>query len=154
MRTDYVVGGIIASDVVGNQGNRVAFMMRDIATDETVMLADLAEHGSEDKVLLGKWFVYTDNISSFMIPAITKALQSSDVIFIDEIASMQLLCDDFKEFVMSDILSNSHKRIFVTIAKRIYDDYDDCINLHMRSIATDVVCMRSQYSHPSNPNTI
>lgn len=133
------VGGVIASDIVGNNCDRAGFIMNDVATDETVMLADLVN--SCEKINLGKWFVYVDNIKSFMIPAIANALETCDVVFIDEIANMQLLSSEFRSFIMSDRLTTSNKKIFVTIAKTIYDDHKNDVSRYMRSVTDDVVLL-------------
>ncbi len=139
VRNDYTVGGIVASDIRDEQGDRVGFVMNNVGTGETAMLADLTEYSN--KVQFGKWFVYQDNIKGFMLPVITKALRNCDVVFIDEIASMQLLCNDFKQFIISDALTISYKRIFITIAKTVYDSHENYIGNYMRSIADDVVLL-------------
>ena len=139
LHNTYKVGGVIASDIRDDNGDRTGFVMKDVATNETVMLADLACGGG--KVNLGKWYVYVDNIENFMIPAIANALETCDVIFIDEVASMQLLSEGFKSFILSDKLVTNNKTIFITIAKIIYDDHENDVDKYIRNIADNVVLL-------------
>ena len=84
-------GGIIGKELLVC-GHRVGFSLIDIATGQEGILAHIHQRIGPK---IGKYTVNLDTIHNIGIPAIRSAIQSKDLVVIDEFAPMELVSPDF-----------------------------------------------------------
>lgn len=144
----YSVGGVVCSDERDADNRRSGFIAKDISNDNCKVLSvlhDASDMYISNVVKVGKWNVNIDNIGSFIVPAMERAIKTKDVIVLDEIAPMQLLSDTFVEFIACHLLSVTVKPTIVTMAKVLYESKDNTLinrikaksNMHIDLINRD-----------------
>lgn len=109
------VGGFISREV-REAGVRTGFVIVDLSTGEEAYLARVG--GGLPKV--GKYTVLVSELERVGVRAVLKALESSDVVVIDEIGPMELYSQLFKETVVKAL--NSLKPVIATIHFRARED--------------------------------
>ena len=82
-------------------GHRVGFVVRDLRGDQAV----LAHQDSDSPVRVGRFGVDVDAFARVAMPALRRAIESADIIVIDEIARMELACPGFSELVSAAMAS-------------------------------------------------
>lgn len=90
LQSEYAVGGVLTPERRVD-GERVGFLLRDLATGATTTLASVDR---ETGPSIGKYRVDVDAVNGFGVDAIEHA-RDADVVVIDEIAPMQLCSDQF-----------------------------------------------------------
>ncbi|MCX8181086.1 MAG: NTPase [Thermofilaceae archaeon] len=106
--TGLVIGGFISREE-RREGTRVGFIMIDLMTGEEAYLARVGE----GRPRVGKYVVLVDELDRLGVGAILTALNSADVVIIDEIGPMELLSTSFKRAVRSAL--DSSKPVIATI---------------------------------------
>lgn len=92
----FKVGGMLSREVRSG-GSRVGFEILSLSDNEHGWLASVnQEHGPQ----VGKYRVNLDDLNHVGVGAIMKAIESCDVVAIDEIGPMELYSDKFRETVM------------------------------------------------------
>ncbi len=109
------VGGFISREV-REAGVRTGFVIVDLSTGEEAYLARVG--GGLPRV--GKYTVLVSELERVGVRAVFKALESSDVVVIDEIGPMELYSQLFKEAVVKAL--NSFKPVIATIHFRARED--------------------------------
>lgn len=88
------VGGIMTPEL--KEGNvRIGFLIVDVFTGESAVMAKSGKGFPR----IGKYVVYTENISRLGVNAIRRAVKEADLIIIDEIGKMELLAGPFIDAV-------------------------------------------------------
>jgi nucleoside-triphosphatase len=95
-------GGIIGKEVLVC-GHRVGFSLIDIATGESGVLAHIHQRVGPK---IGKYTVNLDTLHDIAIPAIRHAIESKDLVVIDEFAPMELVSPEFLPIVELALLSD------------------------------------------------
>ena len=106
------VGGMVTEAIIEN-GERVGFQVEDWATKEKAVMAHVDLHS---KVMVGSYGVDLDAIERVGIPAIERAIESSDVIVIDEVGKMEVESPQFSVVVKKAL--ESDKPILLTLHKK------------------------------------
>ena len=97
----YTVGGMISRGVRGDKA-RIGFEILDLATSRRGWLARI-NHKNGPQV--GKYRVNIESLHNIGAQAITRAVESCDIIAIDEIGPMELFSEKFKEAVQKALES-------------------------------------------------
>lgn len=105
------VGGVTCLEIREN-GRRVGFNIVDVSNDKKGMLAHVKCEGPH----VGKYGVNLKDLNEIGVPAIENAVKSSDYIFIDEIAPMELHSKHFCSAV--EAAMDSKKPVIAVIHKR------------------------------------
>jgi nucleoside-triphosphatase len=95
----YQVGGMISNEQLENR-SRVGFVVRDIATEETGLLAHVDQ---PEGPKVGKYKVDLKGLNSVGVKSLVDAINISDVIVVDEIGPMELYSASFKEAVLESM---------------------------------------------------
>ena len=95
-------GGIVGKEVLVC-GHRVGFSLIDIATGESGVLAHIHQRVGPK---IGKYTVNLDTLHDIAIPAIRHAIESKDLVVIDEFAPMELVSPEFLPIVELALLSD------------------------------------------------
>ncbi|MEM2213949.1 MAG: NTPase [Candidatus Nezhaarchaeales archaeon] len=106
----FKVGGIVTLEVRDHRGDRVGFKIVDI---ESGAEAQLASVSSAPGPRVGKYLVHVENLDSFVVNSISKALEQCDLIVVDEIGPMELKSQRFIEAVKNALASE--KSLLATI---------------------------------------
>lgn len=109
------VGGFISREV-REAGVRTGFIIVDLSTGEEAYLARVGSGLPK----VGKYTVLVSELERVGVRAVLKALESSDVVVIDEIGPMELYSQLFKEAVVKAL--NSLKPVIATIHFRARED--------------------------------
>jgi len=88
-------GGIIGKEILVC-GHRVGFSLIDVATGQEGILAHIHQRIGPQ---IGRYTVNLDTLENLAIPAIRSAIQSKDLVVIDEFAPMELVSPDFVPIV-------------------------------------------------------
>ncbi|MCD6563087.1 MAG: NTPase [Thermoproteales archaeon] len=103
------IGGFITREV-RERGKRIGFLIQTFPEMEEVYLASTRyDNGPR----IGKYIVNLDNLENVGVSSIKRALESSNIVVIDEIGPMELLSNVFKKIVLEAF--NSDKPIVATI---------------------------------------
>ena len=105
----YKLGGVITQEI-RERGVRVGFEIRDFASDNKGWLAHIHQPVGPQ---LGKYKVHLENLSSIGALAISAALETADIVLIDEIGPMELFSKAFVDRVQEAI--NGSKSILASI---------------------------------------
>lgn len=108
------VGGISTPEFRVPHGGRGGFLIRDIASGETQTMASVE---ISSPVRVGRYGVNLEAIRKIGITALRQAIETANLIVIDEIGKMELAVPEFQEIV-SDAL-NSPKPVLGTIGLRL-----------------------------------
>lgn len=111
----FQVGGMLSREI-RSSGIRVGFEIASLSDNEHGWLAHVNQMQGPQ---VGKYRVNLDDLNRVGVAAIMKAIQSCEVIAIDEIGPMELFSDSFKEAVTKAI--QSMKRIIATVHWRVRD---------------------------------
>ena len=109
------IGGMIGREV-RERGVRVGFEIVDLATGGKGWLAHVNQPTGPR---VSKYRVNLSDLNTIGVASILNAVESTDVIIIDEIGPMELFSSDFKEAVMRAI--KSKKPMIGTIHFRAHD---------------------------------
>lgn len=101
-------GGFYTEEIRG-QGTRQGFKI--VTLDGRSAVLSHIDVRSPHRV--SKYGVDTDNIDRVAVPALKEAIQSKDVVVIDEIGKMELFSQSFKDAVLEAL--NSEKKVLGTI---------------------------------------
>ena len=107
-KTSKSAGGFYTEEI-RNQGIRQGFKI--ITLDGNSAVLSHTDVHSPHRV--SKYGVDTDNIDRVAVPALKEAIQSKDVVVIDEIGKMELFSQSFQDAVLEAF--NSEKRVLGTI---------------------------------------
>lgn len=89
---DCDIGGILTQEVRDDEGKRIGFGVRDVATGAEGTLASTGRaHGPR----VGKYRVHLEDLERIAIPAIDRALREANLIVVDEVAPMELASEAF-----------------------------------------------------------
>ena len=108
------VAGIITEEVLDERSSRIGFRIRDLLTEETMVLASLQEGAPR----VGKYHVHVEALEGLAMHAIERALFKGHIVCIDEIAQMQMLSHAFQGLVRTVL--NSKKIVLATIQSRLH----------------------------------
>jgi len=106
------VGGMISCEI-RNAGRRVGFQLEDITSHRVGILAHSQEKFRDSGPTVGNYHVNLLDIETIGAAAIVKAVNTTEVIIIDEIGPMELKSKDFVAGV--ELALNSEKSIIGTI---------------------------------------
>jgi len=95
------VGGIIGRELLVC-GHRVGFSLIDVSTGHEAVLAHIHQRIGPK---IGKYTVNLETLQNLAIPAIQSAIQSKELVIIDEFAPMELVSPDFIPVVESALAS-------------------------------------------------
>jgi len=109
------VGGFVSREE-RKGGARTGFVIVDLETSEKAYLARVGDGTPR----IGKYVVLVDELERVGVAAIKRALQSAQVVVIDEIGPMELLSQSFKQAVVEAL--NSAKPVVATIHVRAWKD--------------------------------
>ena len=123
------VGGMISSEI-RNRGARVGFQLEDISLHKIGTLAH-SQKFDDSSPTVGKYFVNLRDISRIGVTAIREAVNSADVIIIDEIGPMELKSEEFISAV--EFALASQKRLIGSI-------HQSCTHTLIRSIKSTNTC--------------
>lgn len=98
----YSVGGMISRDVRSG-GSRVGFEVLDLSSDKRGWLARVNQKSGPQ---VGKYRVNLEDLDSIGAKAIVHAVDTCDVVAIDEIGPMELFSEKFKEAVEKAVESD------------------------------------------------
>ncbi len=108
------VGGISTPEFRLSAGRRGGFLIRDVALGKEQIMAAIDIASS---VRVGRYGVSLPAIRSIGVSAINQAVNSSDLIIIDEIGKMELAVREFQESVSAAL--NSPKPVLGTIGMKL-----------------------------------
>jgi nucleoside-triphosphatase len=111
----FTVGGILTREVK-RRGERTGFVMVDLATEESEILADLEGLGPR----IGRYRVNLNSLSGLSVKALEYAKNASDLVACDEVGPMELLSPDFRRAVRASILET--KKPAICIVHKRYSD--------------------------------
>lgn len=109
---DYSTGGMYSPEI-REEGKRTGFNIIDIASMQKGVLA--STHNTIGPTV-GKYRVNLDDINDIGVLALKNALKTSDYIFIDEIAPMELASSSFSQMVWE--VMESQKTVIAVIHQR------------------------------------
>lgn len=107
----FKVGGMITQEV-REQGRRVGFKIKALDTNEEGILAWVG--GGYPRV--GKYVVNVEDLNRVGVSAIRRAVQSADIIIIDEIGAMEFKSREFAKGVEEAL--KSEKPLLATLHRR------------------------------------
>ncbi len=110
-RLTYTYGGMVSADI-RVRGERVGFEIKDIATGKQGILAH--KQGTGPRV--GSYHVNLEDLNSIGVTAIRNALNSSELIVIDEIAPMEFKSPEFIKAVEEAL--DSDKNMLVVLHQK------------------------------------
>ncbi len=90
-------------------GHRVGFVLTDVSTGRSGVLAHIHQRAGPR---IGRYTVNPETMNEIGVPAIEAALQSRQLIIIDEVAPMEMTCPRFVPAVEAAL--GSDKRLIVT----------------------------------------
>lgn len=117
------VGGMLCGEV-REDGDRVGFRVEDLATGERGWLAKKGEAGPS----VGRYAVRLDDLERVGVAAVKDALETRDLVVIDEVGPMEFASKLFVETVKHgldsdrDLLLVVHHRSGHPIAERVRDE--------------------------------
>ncbi len=97
----YIVGGMISREI-RSHGNRVGFEILSLSGNEHGWLAHVDQKQGPQ---VGRYHVNLEDLNHVGVAAITRAVESCQVIAIDEIGPMELFSSSFKEAVAKAVQS-------------------------------------------------
>jgi nucleoside-triphosphatase len=112
----FTVGGILTREV-RSHGERMGFLLLDIASEESSALASI-ERLPGPRV--GKYHVNLKTLATLGSKALEHARESSDLVVCDEVGPMELFSPEFKRGVTETVL-NSRKPCLCVVHKRLAD---------------------------------
>ena len=110
------VGGMMSNEV-RERGTRVGFCIEDLLTHQRGMLSDVSP---SEGPRVGKYRVNLGDLEGIGAAGIRKAIDSADLVVIDEVGPMELKSGLFVESVRAAL--NSKKSILGTIHRRASSD--------------------------------
>ena len=110
----YTIGGISTPDFRSSEGRREGFLIRDVASDESQIMAAV---GLVSKIRVGRYGVDASTVRNIGVSAIDRATASADIVVIDEIGRMELAVPEFQSSVSSAL--DSAKPVLGTIGLRL-----------------------------------
>lgn len=102
------IGGFVSREE-RKEGVRTGFVIIDLETSEEAYLARVGDGAPR----IGKYVVLVDELERVGVRAVKRALQSAQVVVVDEIGPMELLSKKFKEVVAEAL--DSSKPVIATI---------------------------------------
>jgi len=108
----YSTGGMYCPEI-REEGKRTGFNLIDIASMQKGVLAST---NNTKGPIVGKYRVNLDDINNIGVLALKNALKTSDYIFIDEIAPMELASSSFSQMVLE--VMESQKPVIAVIHQR------------------------------------
>jgi len=131
----YKVGGMLSREV-RSAGSRVGFEILSLSDNEHGWLANVNQ-GQGPQV--GKYRVNLDDLNRVGVGAIMKAVESCDVVAIDEIGPMELYSDSFREAVTKAF--QSMKPVVATVhwrqRDRLMSGYDKIGDAHLFEVTLE-----------------
>lgn len=107
------VGGFSAPEV-RSRGRRIAFKIVALDTNEEGFLAKVGSGGGPR---IGRYTVVVPDVLRVAVPALKRALESADIIAIDEVGPMELLVPELREAILS--AAGSEKPLIAVYHKRL-----------------------------------
>jgi len=96
------VGGIAAPEV-RLSGRRIGFKIVDLLSGREGWLARV---GIEGQTKIGRYTIVVDDVLKIGVPALRSALDSSDIIGIDEVGPMELVIPELREAILEALSSD------------------------------------------------
>jgi len=143
------VGGVTCSEINNVLQERIGFRASYYASQNyyplscelaKINLYDNQNIKNSEYVEFKKYLVNVYNIKNFIVPAIKNSILNEDIIVVDEIASMQLFCQDFKECIEKELF-NSKKLEIVTLSEELYNSNKEFIK-NIKNVALDSFCLK------------
>jgi nucleoside-triphosphatase len=106
------VGGMLSKEI-REGGNRKGFRVEDLLTHQEGILADVGTRGGPH---VGRYVVNLRNLDVIGARAVKRAIESADIILVDELGPMELHSRPFIESVEAALRSRKH--LVGTIHKR------------------------------------
>ncbi|MCI0498007.1 MAG: NTPase [Thermoplasmata archaeon] len=106
------VGGMVTEAII-EDGRRVGFYVEDWVTKERAVMAHV---DLETKTMVGEYGVDLEAIDRVGVPAIERAIGSTDVIIIDEVGKMEVESPQFSVVVKKAL--ETDKPILLTLHKK------------------------------------
>ena len=142
IKKGFTVRGISTPEA-RERGRRIGFKIIDLATGEWKWMAHI-NISSPYKV--SKYGVDLDAIESIGVKAILSAIESADVIIIDEIGKMELFSEKFKKAVKRAL--DSSKPVIGTIGLKLHHPFAD--EIKRRKDVTIVFLTREKWEEVYN----
>lgn len=120
------IGGFICPEV-RRGGQRIGFKIVDLMSGDEGWLAELCEGG---RPRIGKYCVNVETTATIGVNAIKKALESADLIAIDEIGPMELSVPQLKSAIHEALKSNKvllaviHWKLKDSILKPLHNEWE------------------------------
>lgn len=102
-------GGFYTEEIRSSDGTRLGFRLVTLDGQKV----NLAHMNIKSRQRVGKYGVDVEAMNRVGVPALEKALQSCQLIVVDEIGKMELFSNSFKEMVLR--ILNSDKKVLGTI---------------------------------------
>ena len=126
------VGGMASKEIRG-AGSRTGFSVENLATHEQGVLAEV---GSRVGPHVGKYTVNLHDLEMIGITAIQAAIQTADVVLIDELGPMELRSQRFVESVENALKSQKH--VLGTIHKHANHPLAMNVRLNVENVILEV----------------
>lgn len=107
------MGGFSAPEVRSG-GRRIAFKVVALDTREEGYLARVGSGGGPR---IGRYVVVVQDVLRVAVPALRRALESADIVAIDEVGPMELLVPELREAILS--AAGSEKPLIAVYHKRL-----------------------------------
>ena len=121
----FTVGGVLTREV-RRRGERKGFMMVDIATEESSVLAAVE---SITGPRIGKYRVDLNTLSGLAANALEHASTSCDLVACDEVGPMELLSPEFRRAIRSCVIGTTKPAVCV-----VHKTYSDPLIDELRSV--------------------
>lgn len=122
----FTIGGILTREI-RKHGEREGFLLVNIATDESKVLASVSGILGPR---IGKYRVDLNSLAAVAVSALEHARASSDIIACDEIGPMELLSPEFRKAVRFAILESTKPAVCV-----VHKSYSDPLIDELRKSA-------------------
>jgi nucleoside-triphosphatase len=110
-------GGVITREI-RSHGEREGFQLIDISSEKSEILAGV-------KVItgprIGKYRVNLKALSGLGVEALQHAVQTSDLVAVDEVGPMELLSPEYRRAIQAAMLADTSKPALCVVHKRFQD---------------------------------
>ncbi len=159
--TSMKIGGIICTQINNDLQERIGFQANYYASRNyyplscelaKINLCNKQEFESSEYIRFRKYLVNVSNIKNFIVPAIKNSILTEEIIILDEIAHMQLLCQDFKECIENELF-DSKKLGIVTISEELYNSNEKFVE-KLKSLSLGLFYLKSSVNFEQIINDI
>lgn len=133
-KAGFAPGGVLTREI-RSHGEREGFLLIDIASDRSRVLADTKGITGPR---IGKYRVDLNSLSTLGVEAIKHAALQSDVIAVDEIGPMELLSPEFRRAVRSGVLEIAKKPALCAVHKRFQDPLIEALRSSSEAVEQEI----------------